>query len=292
MEFSIGADLLEPDYSKPTLEVYRDSVEAAILNFQSTDVLTYVTGDLDPSWIPRWNQPMLFRNPFRFGRSLPWRPAGKTTPTWSIDKKFNILNLNGFVVDSIHLVYFYNESIFGNALLNSDEERNALKQVWQRILKTIEESQLHIPFSASLLTAAATSFSFGLDEYTEPADESCLLHNFVAYLKFVLDKETYDKYIPSDLSKRSRQADGHAFGKPVWDFKYPESSFFITGNGFMGCTVSTVRRGDLVCVALGSTYPLVLRPDGNEFLIKGYAYVHGLMHGEQRNLETQSLRIR
>lgn len=292
MKYFNGAELLEPDYSKSILEVYRDSVEAAILTFQNTDVLTYVTGDQDSSWIPQWNQPMLFRNPFRFGRSLPWKPAGKTTPIWGIDKDLNILILHGFTVDSIHFVSIYNESFFGNALVQSNEGRNALKQVWQRILKTIEESQLHIPFSASLLTAAATSFSFGLDEYTEPADERCLLHNFIAYLKIVLDKETYDKYIPSDLSEKSRHADGHSFGKPVWEFKYPESSFFITGNGFMGCTVSMVRQGDLVCVALGSTYPLILRPDGNEFLIRGYAYVHGLMHGEQQNLETQIFRIR
>lgn len=49
MEFSIGADLFEPNYSKPTLEVYRDFVEAAILNFQSTNVLIYVIDDLDSS---------------------------------------------------------------------------------------------------------------------------------------------------------------------------------------------------------------------------------------------------
>ena len=156
-----------------------------------------------------------------------------------------------------------------------------LKQVWQRILKTIEESQLHIPFSANLLTAAAKSFSFELDENTEVAHEGYLLDDFVAYLKIVLDEKTYDKYILADLSEQSRHADRHIFDKPVWDFPYPESSFFITSNELMGCTISSVRRGDLVCVALGSTYPLILRPDGNEFLIRGYSYIHGLMHGEQ-----------
>ena len=40
MEFIKGAELLDPDYSKSTLEVYRDSVEAVFLNFQNTDVLT------------------------------------------------------------------------------------------------------------------------------------------------------------------------------------------------------------------------------------------------------------
>ena len=163
------------------LEVYRDSVEAAFLNFQNTDVLTYVVGDQDPSWIPQWNQPMLYRNPFRSGRSLPWKPAGKTTPVCSIDKNINVLTLSGFVVDPIHFFGSYNESFFGNALLESNGGREMLKQVWKRILKTMEESQSHLPFSVNLLTAAATSFSFGLDENTDVADERCLLDNFVAY---------------------------------------------------------------------------------------------------------------
>ena len=292
MELSDGGDLLDPDYSKSTLEVYRDSVEAAIIDFQNTDVFTYITGDENPSWIPRWNQPMLFRNPFRFGRALPWKPAGETTPIWSIDKKLNIVSLTGFVVDLISFVEPYSEKFFGNTIIESDKGRNMLRQVWQKILKTVEKSQSQIPFNTGVFTALATSFSFGLDENTDPADERYLVHNFVAYLKIVLDEETYNRYITSDLSKRSKLADGHAFGKPVWDFDYPESNFFITKNRFFGCTISTIRPGDLVCVALGSTYPFILRPDGDEFLMRGYAYVCGLMHGEQQNSERRIFRIR
>lgn len=292
MNFSEGAELLDPDYNKSTVEVYRDSVEAAFVNFQNTDVLLYVNAHESPSWIPRWNRSMLFRNPFRFGKALPWKPAGETKPIWNIDKKSNTLSLSGFVVDSIKYVEPYNESIFGNAMTKSEEGRNLLKQAWQRILKTVENSQPQIPFSTSVLTAAATSFSFGLDDNSNPVDERCLIQNFVAYLKFALDEETYNKYIPPDVSEKSKHADEHAFGKPVWDFKYPESSFFITESRLIGCSVSITRPGDVVCVALGSTYPFILRPDGDHFLIRGYAYVHGIMHGERRNSERQVLRIR
>jgi hypothetical protein len=292
MKFSDGAGLLDPDYSKSTVEVYRDSVEAAFINFQNTDVLLYITGNENPSWIPRWERPMLFRNPFRFGKALPWKPAGETKPVWNIDKKLNVLSLSGFVVDPIKFVESYNERFFCNAITKSDEGRNELKQVWQRILKTVENSQPQIPFNTSVLTAIATSFSYGLDEKSDPADERLLFHNFVAYLKIALDEETYNKYIPPDVSEESKHADGHAFGKPVWDFKYPESSFFITEGRLIGCSVSTTRPGDVVCVALGSTYPHVLRPDGDNFLIRGFAYVHGIMHGERRSSEGQVFKIR
>jgi hypothetical protein len=291
MKFSDGGGLLEPDYSKSTIEVYRDSVEAAFVNFQNTDVLLYLTGNENPSWIPRWDRAMLFRNPFRFGNALPWKPAGETKPIWNIDKKLNVLSLSGFVVDPIKFTEPYNESFFGNAMIDSDEGRNVLEQVWQRILKTLEDSQSQIPFSISVLTAAATSFSFGLNEKSKPGDERLLIHNFVAYLKIVLDEETYNKYIPPDVSEESKDGDGHAFGKPVWDFKYPESSFFITEGRLLGCSISTTRPGDLVCIALGSTFPFVLRPDGDHFLIRGYAFVHEIMHGEQRDLEGQVFKV-
>lgn len=234
---------------------------------------------------------MLFRNPFRFGKALLWKPAGETKPIWNIDKKLNVLSLSGFVVDPVKFVESYNERFFCNAITKSDEGRNMLKQVWQRILKTVENSQSQIPFSTSVRTAAAMAFSYGLDEKSDPADERRLIHNFVAYLKIAVDEETYNKYIPPDVSEESKHADGHAFGKLVWDFKYPESSFFITELRLIGCSISTTRPGDVVCVALGSTYPFILRPDGDHFLIRGYAYVHGIMHGEQRNSEGQVFNI-
>lgn len=292
IKISNRAELLHPDYSKTVLEVYRDSVEAALLDFQNTDIFTYVTGHATPSWIPRWDEPMLFRNPFRFGRALPWKPAGKTTPRWSIDKGSNVLSMTGYFVDSIKIVDSYNEGFFSNAMISSHEGKRTLTQAWHQILRTLEESQSQTPISTSLLTAAATSFSFGLDENTDPADERCLLWNFVAYLRIVLDEETFNKYISSNLSEESQRANGLAFGKPAWDFEYPESNFFITQKGLVGCTVSAVTRGDQVCVALGSTYPFILRQGGHEFVIRGYAYVHGLMHGEQQKSERQVFRLR
>jgi hypothetical protein len=177
-------------------------------------------------------------------------------------------------------------------MIESDDGRKTLKEVWQRLLKTMRNSQLHVPFGADELTAAATSFSFGLNEKSDPANEHLLAQRFVAYLKIVLNEEIYNTYIPADVSEDSKNADGRLFGKPVWDFKYPESSFFITEDKFMGCSISSTRPGDVVFVARGSTYPLVLRPDSGEFRIRGFAYVHGLMHAEKKGLEAQVLKIR
>lgn len=170
---------------------------------------------------------MLFRNPFRFGRSLLWKPAGRTTAIWSVGKPSNILNLDRYILDSIQCVDSYRETLFSNALLKSDEGRKELRQIWQRLLKTIEEYRSRVPLSVDQVTAVASSFSFGLDSNTEPAEEQYLLHNFFAYLNLVLDEHTYNKNIPSNLHEEFRCADGHEFGKPVWDFEYPTSVFLL-----------------------------------------------------------------
>ncbi|CAG8961569.1 hypothetical protein HYFRA_00006103 [Hymenoscyphus fraxineus] len=292
MEIQDGAELLEPDYSKSVVEVYRDTVEAAFMNFKRTDALLYVKGTEDPSWIPRWDIPMLFRNPFRFGKPLPWKPAGETMPIYTIDKEANILSLSGSIIGTIEFVEPYNESYFGNPMIDSEEGRETLKGVWQRILKTIGKSHSKLPLSVHDTTAAATSFAFGLNEKSDPAENDILVKRFVAYLKLFLDENTYTAYIPAELSEKSNESDARLFGKPVWDFEYPESTFLITENKFLGCTIGLARPGDIVFVPQGSTYPLVLRPDGKEFRIRGFAYVHGLMHGEERGGSVRALKIR
>ncbi|KAF2758401.1 HET-domain-containing protein [Pseudovirgaria hyperparasitica] len=283
--------LLHPDYAKSDTEVYRDSVEAGLVHFQNTDVLLYRKGDESPSWIPRWDRPMLFRNPFRFGKALPWRPAGLTKPVWTIDKEANLLSLSGYTIDCIKDTVPYRESIFGNAMIESDEGREELGKLWQQILTTMERSFRQTPFDASILTAAATSFSFGLDENSDPTNERLLLHKFIAYLRLILSNETLNKYIPQNLSEETEYANGLLFGKPVWDFPYPESSFFLTATGMAGCCVSTTQAEDVVFAPLGSTYPFVLRRHGDCYSLRGFAFVYGMMRGERVGREVESVTI-
>lgn len=137
---------------------------------------------------------MVFRNPFRFGRALPWRPAGETKPIWNIDKELNVVSLTGNIIDVIRFVEPYSENFLGNMMIiESGTGREILRQVWQRILTTMEKGQSQTPFDTGMFTALVTSFSFGLDENTDPADERYLLHNFFAYLKsYSTKKHTID----------------------------------------------------------------------------------------------------
>lgn len=281
MKFKRGSELLDPDYSKTREEVYRDTVEAALLNFEKTDVLLYLTGSERPSWVPRWDVPMLFRNPFRFGNEVPWTPAGDTRASWRIDRDTYTLHLKCLFLSTVKLVEPYSEQYFGNTMLSSQEGRSKMNYEWQRLLETIATVHRQIPFDAKLFTDIAVTLSYGLNEKTEVGDPEALLHNFVSYLKLVLDEVAYDKYIPPKLSRMSQSGDGLLFGKPVWDFSYPQSYVFVTEDGLIGSCVSSVATGDRLFASLGSTYPSVLRPEGDYYTIRGFAFASGVMKGEK-----------
>ncbi|KAH7329919.1 hypothetical protein BKA65DRAFT_508041 [Rhexocercosporidium sp. MPI-PUGE-AT-0058] len=106
--------------------------------------MLYLTSNFSstPSWLPRWDRPMLFRNPFRFGKALPWKPAEGRKSVWSIDKIQNVLSLAGFIVDHIKYATSYDESIFSNSTIQCEKGREDLTHVWQRILTTIGKSHV------------------------------------------------------------------------------------------------------------------------------------------------------
>ena len=45
IKLSKEVHMLDPDYSKSTLGLYRDSFDAALVNFEKADVLLYITGE-------------------------------------------------------------------------------------------------------------------------------------------------------------------------------------------------------------------------------------------------------
>lgn len=293
LKHSIVTPLLEPDYSKPLLDVYREAVEASFLKFHNLDALLYVAANESPSWIPRWDKPMLFRNPFRFSTPVPWRPAGDREPAWVIDPATNILTVSGSVYRSIKYVEPYNQDFFGDVMINSAEGRHTLKRKWEAILQTAKVNQpAREPLRSETVTALAMSFLFSLDENNCVADPKKAMHTFVAYLMKIFDDETLSAYISRAFQEGSTHVDGDTFGKPVWDFGYPDSSFFVTEDGHFGCCITSIKPGDVLTIVPGCTYPLVLRPEGQHHFIRGYAYVHGIMMGEIHYLKRQDIMIR
>ncbi|EGX95390.1 ankyrin repeat and SAM domain containing protein 6 [Cordyceps militaris CM01] len=289
MDCGDGGRLLDPDYSKTTLQVYRDVVEASLVHYKTTNALLYVAAvEGRPSWIPFWNEAMLFRNPFRFGNPMPWRPAGGSEARWTVDRDNYILSLEGFYLGAVQAAEPYYETVF-----RGGGQSSHVAETWQRLLDLLAATGTgELPLSEDTLVACATSFCYGQDETCQPAEEATLARNFVVYLKSVLHHDDFAKYIGSAFSDPKEEGHDTVFGKPVWDFEYPESSFFILDDESRspGCCIAPVAPRDVVFVPLGCTYPLVLRANGDgRFRIRGYCFVHGAMRGERQTSATSSM---
>lgn len=55
---------------------------------------------------------------------------------------------------------------------------------------------------------------------------------------------------------------------------------FVTKDGYMGTAPMGAQKGDRICVLLGCNVPLIIRPEGDHFLIIGDTYIYGMMNGE------------
>lgn len=60
-----------------------------------------------------------------------------------------------------------------------------------------------------------------------------------------------------------------------------EDHFIVaTNRGYIGQTFRNVQAGDIVCILLGCSMPMVLRPIDNHFELIGDIYLDGIMYGE------------
>ena len=57
-------------------------------------------------------------------------------------------------------------------------------------------------------------------------------------------------------------------------------SLFTATDGYMGLAPLGTTTGDRLCILLGCEVPLVIRPQGQRYLLVGSCYMYGMMHGE------------
>jgi hypothetical protein len=65
---------------------------------------------------------------------------------------------------------------------------------------------------------------------------------------------------------------------------------FMSSSGYVGLGPAGMLAGDLIVVLFGSHTPFILRSlEGNQYLLVGEAYVHGIMDGEYMDLEKEEV---
>jgi Heterokaryon incompatibility protein (HET) len=254
---------LAADYAAEADDIYTDLACQLIEKGWTLDVLGFcgVSGDFDlPSWVPDWTatgRPTPFlRHTLNTSGSLErlYHATDDTTFDGFIDKEEGTLYASGFEFDALEWTsvprYF-----------NSGQD-NDIAHHW-----------------------AVSALGMWSKYITGCTRQEALAHVLCADVKeFTQDPRRY-----SLLGKRPSFIPLPEHDDHLGIFAYPDPKIrdatmqrllFFTGKGYMGLAPFTAQVGDKVCLLEGAQFPIILRPNGDSWVVVGESYSHGIMDGE------------
>lgn len=266
-------DLIAPDYSKSTAQVFRDATIFSLLELRSLHILrnVYHRGDIAldvgaySSWVPQWYRTFDFRQdayrlPEVFDAALGTEVSSPSLTT-ALPFITETLPLRGFRLASVNRT---TESMTSEVLKNME----SLNSIFQSIDEIVADQKTVAPQRTE--NALARTLVVG----REP-DGFVQLRTSLQQGKFISlvdpDNKREDSQSTAGCSRRYYNSICH------WS---SNRRFFGASNGYMGVAASPVRAGDLVAILYGAPWPVVLRPLDDAFQFVSQCYVDGVMHGE------------
>ncbi|KAM7206030.1 Heterokaryon incompatibility protein (HET) domain containing protein [Rhypophila sp. PSN 637] len=292
------SDRIQPNYSTPVGEVYRDVVllqakhTHRLEHFYQTFQFGRVLNNDTPSWVPDFSAVDFYEFFSSHGQ-------------WSAGvSRFNYQPVSGDNTESINYLFVQGKacatvssvskrlSIPGSNRDNSVHSFVRLVESWYPRHVEQEEQQAG---SASYPTGESLSVAFALTLLTNEVRERwhdtpafySATSDWVNFLRLVIDNPDAPETLARlDQDKMSQQCVRRAM-------EYCTGYVLVqTHQGFMGLAPPDAREGDIVCVLLGCAYPLLLREEttGNNsqkqhedpkrfFKVIGPCFVHGLQDG-------------
>ncbi|KAL8848583.1 MAG: hypothetical protein Q9221_006416 [Calogaya cf. arnoldii] len=259
---------IQPDYTKTTVEVFRDLMLTSIfeyhdLTFLSRCGLQDERGKL-PSWVPDWSVPNKY-SMIRAASASTNAPAqaryndgdrcliatGRHMGKIAEVQQILTHDLAG-IVDASSLRITCAALARLTSWLRNQMANDTFDSQLEIICRTLccnDFSDIVEPPNKRSLDCQATLVQFRIltDLMAEPTDdflESCAMFFAVFY--------------------------DNSLGR----------SCVVTDEGYVGVAPNTAHQGDSIVVLLGCESPMVLRPREDAHLVIGEVYVHGLMAGE------------
>jgi hypothetical protein len=272
-----------PNYSKTSQDVWESFTTYVIRTTGSLNLLCRPWAplspqDVCPSWIPRLSPQVTFqgamiRTPRTNANLLVGHPGEEkynaSGSSMAEVRRYNyVLWAKGFLVDVIREV-------------GSTPTENNIPQDWRAIT-----------MRAANLTPSAQATEIDSDNYLFP-EEVC--HTLVAGRTTTGDPPgpSYGRAcdliwssnlnvsmaMESALLSVGDRINLTAFITRVRDCTR-HRRLASTNRGRLGLVRSKVRLGDLIVVLLGCSVPVVLRKSGQQYVLFGETYIHGIMNGE------------
>jgi hypothetical protein len=284
---TLGATLLQSaDYGHSVRQVYQDTVKYVVETTQKLDIICASRPGPDsanlPSWTPDWrNYDFKHRVRDLYYSVTKFTASGTSLPEARFSVNGGVLTARGLYIDTINTVGI---PCVMEHTTDIDRAIEAFHN-WHGLLVQVKG-----PAMEHGIAFCSTLWCNPTQEFLTPVQVAA--YTFAAFL--ILLRVAVADYEPSAaLLAFEKQLKAPSNAK-LWEDSKGQSQgrvteyaqrmhgrrFFATNKDSIGMGLQDVAVGDLVCVLLGCTYPVILRPRAGHVVFMGEAYIDGYMLGE------------
>jgi hypothetical protein len=265
--------LLEPDYEKPVLDVYRDVARFLIIEHGSLDVLSDAGLPLEPSWpswVPDWRQNKASNTLTTMPSAKNYNASGNGSLSMGFSDNSAILSLEGIDVDHV-AAYGHKLASYGFGYVTYQEEIDFVNMAWG----LVEPSETTSASNADKAMIRTFIQTLTAGQNNDP--------DFFGHAVSWFAQHTHISRIASLLQRMPRasrqSADSGRFHEAFVQ-ACVDRRFFVTRNGLMGIGPDAMKEGDTIAILFGGSVPYVVRTVDQNHKLVGECYVVGLMSGE------------
>ncbi|KAG9187586.1 hypothetical protein G6011_05457 [Alternaria panax] len=266
--------LLEPDYEKPILDVYRDVARFLIIEHGNLAVLSHAGSPQEPlwpSWVPDWRQNRALITLSTMQSADAYNAGGSESLYMSFDDNADTLSLKGIEFDHV-AAYGHKLASYGFGYVTYQEEVDFVKMAWGLVQPSDPSSASYA--NRTLMRRFIQTLTAGQGHVPD----------FFGHALRWFAQHTQIHHITSLLQRISRSpkqsADSGRFHE-AFVRACVDRRFFVTRNGLMGIGPDAMKEGDVVAILIGGRVPYVVQPVGRGHMLVGECYVAGLMDGEE-----------
>jgi hypothetical protein len=252
------------DYNRSVVEVYTGVVVAEVEETGRLDIICASQSASNPglsSWVPDWRIP--FPAQRNFSKPKPFRAAGNSPADVTFSGDGRTLKAKGVCIGRIICVA---------EPLEASSEPHITEKLHSSCRKTINEWKYLASDFYPNASASEAFWSF-LQAYLDEVGVSA-----TAGTQFA-DIETGGWPALASLQSTAGGRSFFLFTNTIPDLQEPIGDRF-SNYMRMGLALDTANIGDLVCILLGCSCPVVLRPKQNSFILVSDAYTQNYMHGK------------
>ncbi|TVY15382.1 hypothetical protein LARI1_G005623 [Lachnellula arida] len=275
---------LLPNYSKSTIQVYRDITRYVIETDLNLNILSLagmrqnLTDEATnfPSWVPRFD----LDSWMGFDGSGLHKTSNNLPPCLLPSLDEDALILRGIRFDSL----LSDGRHWFQRIKDLIEDLEMFETMWNNIAnEAIAYSE-----GKDRLWALYMTLTTGETATFESADNNAShLADIWAYEKQLFEEAKVRRRKPSDrielwgeeIYAANPTGSATRFKQAVTVLS-SNLVLFTTAKGYIGLGPPSMLEGDIICILFGGEVPYVLRPMGSHWQLVGECYVHGIMQGE------------